>query len=158
MTRADEQPVKRHANNREQGFSLIELLVVILIIGVLAAIAIPAFISQKGKATDASGKEMARTAAEAAETYQTDHGGQYNGISPSVLHEYEATIQTSEGGKNAYLSVAEEIESGKGYKVTAVAPTTNDTFTITRSGNGQISRTCAAVASGKNGCPSSASW
>jgi type IV pilus assembly protein PilA len=144
--------------HREEGFTLIELLVVILIIGILAAIAIPAFLSQKGKATDANAKEMVRSAAQAAETYQTDHDGQYNGISATVLHEYESAIQTAEGGGNAWLKEVEEIEGGKGYKVTATAPTTEDTFTITRSSSGQISRTCSAVAAGRNGCPSSGSW
>jgi type IV pilus assembly protein PilA len=142
----------------DQGFTLIELLVVIMIIGILAAIAIPTLLNQKSKAYDASGKEMARTASLAAETFSTDHNGLYAGIEPSVLHEYDKAIQTAAGNNNAYLSIAKEQESGKGYVVTAVAPGTGaDTFTITRNEKGEIFRTCKAETSNKGGCPSG-SW
>src|ERR1035438_5887096 len=82
----------RQRSSDEGGFTLIELLVVILIIGILAAIAIPSFLSQKSKATDSSAKELARTSETTAETYATDHGGNYEGMKVERLQAYEKTI------------------------------------------------------------------
>lgn len=63
----------------EDGFTLIELLVVIIIIGILAAIAIPVFLSQKAKGYEASMKSDLRTVAQEVESQNVDKQD-YTGI------------------------------------------------------------------------------
>ena len=75
----------RRVAHDEGGFTLIELLVVILIIGILAAIAIPALLSQKAKAYDSSAKTVAQTAQTAMETFSTENGGLYTGGTKAKL-------------------------------------------------------------------------
>jgi len=67
----------RSVRSDESGFSFPELLVVCLIVGILAAIAIPSFASQKAKALDTQAKVLARTAQTTAETIATDSSGSY---------------------------------------------------------------------------------
>lgn len=57
----------------EGGFTLIELLVVIIIIAILAAIAIPMYLSQRQKGWESNAKSDLRNAAVAEESYYTDN-------------------------------------------------------------------------------------
>jgi type IV pilus assembly protein PilA len=84
-----EQPSRRR--ERQGGFTLIELLVVVLIIGILASIAIPAFLGQRTRAQDTAAKSLLRSGAIAAESYYTDNQT-FVGMVPDFLTGEEQNV------------------------------------------------------------------
>ncbi len=68
----------------EQGFTLIELLVVIIILGILVAIAVPSYLSFRGKAEQSAAEANVRSAIPAAESYY-QAGGTYTGMDAAAL-------------------------------------------------------------------------
>jgi type IV pilus assembly protein PilA len=74
----------REARENEGGFTLIELLVVIIIIAILAAIAIPVFLKQREKGWKSQTESAVKNAATAMESYGTENGGSYAGVTPDA--------------------------------------------------------------------------
>jgi prepilin-type N-terminal cleavage/methylation domain-containing protein len=67
--------MRKSMDEKDQGFTLIELLVVMIIIGILAAIAIPVFLSQRKKAQDSAAKADVSTLGKEIATYYVDGTG-----------------------------------------------------------------------------------
>ncbi len=140
----------RQRLSKEEGFTLIELLVVILIIGILAAIAIPAFLSQTSKANDAAAKTQVGTLQTTMETYAAENNGSYAGATLAELEKIEPTL------KDTTTAIAKEVKNptSKGFEVESEAVGSKDVYTL-KNEEGTITRKCTA---GKGGCSASGTW
>lgn len=67
------QTLQRRLRNREDGFTLIELMVVVMIIAILVAIAIPSFFSARKRAQDSSAKSSLQISLSDAQAIYTDN-------------------------------------------------------------------------------------
>jgi type IV pilus assembly protein PilA len=134
----------------DAGFTLVELLVVVLIIGILVAIVLPTLLGQRSKAEDSEAKSMVVAAGKALELWRTEVGT-YIGADPVELQSMEPSLTAARG--LAVVSTATTFEVGVD---SASGTHGGGRFFLERRPTGEVVRTCANP--GRGGCGAGGSW
>jgi|SRR4051812_9967701 type IV pilus assembly protein PilA len=118
----------------QDGFTLVELLVVILIIGILSAVGLAILLNQREKAMDARAKGSVTTAAKAMLVFSSDHGD-FAGATPAELVRLEPSLSQA-------MALAVTSDALTFTVTVSSAATTGAKYTVQRTADGQLVRSC----------------
>lgn len=140
-------PIQRRLGD-SSGFTLVELLVVITIIGILSSIGLASFLHQRSKAEDSAAKSAVSTAAKAMLTWHTDHDS-FTGATPPELIKVEPSLASAPG-----LTVVAGVATFKVSVDSLAGLSGGGTFSLEQRAGGSVVRDCTNPGAG--GCAATA--
>ena len=131
--------LRKRIDNDEDGFTLIELMVVVLIIAILIAIAIPTFLGVQNRAKDRAAQSDLRNAATIAKTIATDDSGSMALVTAALLGTTEGSLTFAAAGTTDVIGVVKSADVGTDDAVTLYKESeSGEWFGVSVSRTGQV--------------------